>query len=99
MLCGMMLPPAFENELLAWLDARLNERFAQQQPAVFEGVVQMVGAMLSEQLKYDGNACKQEFANEFEQLQKYVDRMQALVENLARIEAARDAPVNSSEMN
>jgi hypothetical protein len=91
MLGGMPLPPEFENELEAWL----RERFARQERKVLEGVIEMVASMLSEQIKSDGNACRQEFANEFEQLQKSVDRMKALVENMARLEAERAEPVST----
>jgi hypothetical protein len=78
----MTLPPAFQDELTAWLDARLNERFARQQRTVLEGVVEMVAAMLSEQLKLGGEACKLEFADEFAKLQDAVDRQQSVVARL-----------------
>jgi len=95
---GMPLPPEFENELLVWLDARLSERFERQQRAVLEGVIKMVAAMLSEQIKSDGEFCRREFAGEFAKIQESVDRMQNIVENMARLEAARAEPV-STKMN
>jgi hypothetical protein len=101
---GMTLPPAFQDELTAWLDARLNERFERQQRLVLEGVVEMVAAMMSEQLKYDGNACRQEFANEFAKLksivadyQSTVDRLHGLIEQMQRLDRA--APGEHSTMN
>ncbi len=78
----MPLPPEFENELLVWLDARLSERFERQQRAVLEGVIKMVAAMLSEQIKSDGEFCRREFAGEFAKIQESVDRMQNIVENM-----------------
>jgi hypothetical protein len=91
MLCGMSLPVEFQNELQAWLDARLDERFKRQQ----QGVIEMVGAMLSEQIRSDGNACRQEFAGEFAKLKSLVaeyqctvDRLHVLIEQMARIDRA-----------
>jgi hypothetical protein len=106
----MSLPPEFENELLHWLDARLEERFARQQRKVLEGVIEMVAAMQTEQIRSDGEFCKRELANEFEkirasvadefaQIQASLNRMQAIVENMARLEAARAAPVDGTKMN
>jgi hypothetical protein len=56
-------------------------------------------AVLSEQIKSDGEVCRREFADEFAQLQASVDRMQIIVENMARLEAARAAPVDGAKMN
>jgi hypothetical protein len=98
MLCGMAMPVEFENELERWLDARLGERFERQQRVVLEGVIKMVAAMLNEQIRSDGEWCRREFAGEFAKIQESVDRMQAIVENMARLEAARAEPV-STKMN
>jgi hypothetical protein len=38
-IAGMPLPPEFENELETWLTRALDERFARQQRAVLEGVI------------------------------------------------------------
>jgi hypothetical protein len=108
MLCGMTLPPEFENELLHWLDARLDERFKRQQRAVLEGVIRMVAAMLSEQIRIDGEAQKRELGEEFAKfeegfakLQSFIDQMQNLTGKLARIDHAlvHGEPVDSTKMN
>jgi hypothetical protein len=81
----MSLPEAFQNELLAWLDARLSERFARQQRTLLEGVVEMVAAMLTEQIKLGGEVCKLELGGlgeEFAKLQDAVDRQQSTVAQL-----------------
>ena len=51
-----------------------------------------------EQIKSDGEFCRREFAGEFAKIQESVDRMQNIVENMARLEAARAEPV-STKMN
>jgi len=76
----MTLPIEFENELENWL----RERFARQRREVLEGVVEMVAAMLTEQIKSDRELWKREFA----QLQESVDQMRTLVENMARLDRA-----------
>jgi hypothetical protein len=105
MLCGMALPIEFENELLRWLDARLTERFARQERKLLEAVVEMVGAMLTEQIKSDGEFCKREFAGEFAKLQSIVaeyqctvDRLQGLLEQMQRLDRAVPGE-HSTKMN
>lgn len=103
----MALPIEFQNELQAWLDARLSERFARQHRAVLEGVIKMVAAMLNEQLKLGGEACKLELGEEFAKLQDAVERqqsivehMQGLIEQMRRLDrAAHGEPVDSTKMN
>jgi hypothetical protein len=104
MLAGMSLPVEFENELLRWLDVRLDERFARQERAVLEGVIKMVASMLNEQIRNDGELCKREFADEFAKLQSIVaeyqstvDRLQGLIEQMQRLDRA--APGEHSTMN
>jgi hypothetical protein len=104
MLAGMSLPVEFENELLRWLDVRLDERFARQERAVLEGVIKMVASMLNEQIRNDGELCKREFAGEFAKLQSIVaeyqstvDRLQGLIEQMQRLDRA--APGEHSTMN
>jgi hypothetical protein len=94
-IAGMALPIEFENELLRWLDARLDERFKRQQRALLEGVVEMVTAMMNEQLKLGGEACKLELGEEFAKLQSLVaeyestvNRLQALFEQMQRLDRA-----------
>jgi hypothetical protein len=96
----MALPIELENELENWL----RERFARQQRAVLEGVVEMVAAMMNEQLKLGGEACKLEFEGEFAKLQSIVaeyqctvDRLQGLIEQMQRLDRA--APGEHSTMN
>jgi DNA anti-recombination protein RmuC len=108
MLGGMSLPAEFENELLRWLDAHLDARFARQERAILEGVVKMVGAMLTEQIRIDGEAQKRELGEEFAKfeegfakLQSFIEQMQNLTEKLARIDhaLAHGEPLGSNRMN
>jgi hypothetical protein len=79
---SMSLPEAFQNELLAWLDARLSERFARQQRTLLEAVIKTIEAMLNEQLRLGGEVCKLELGEEFARLQDAVDRQQSVVADL-----------------
>lgn len=102
MLAGMALPIEFENELLHWLDARLDERFKHQQQAVLEGVIEMVCAMLTEQIRINGAAQNREleekfarFEEGFAKLQSFIEQLQTLTEKLARLDrAAHGEPVD-----
>src|SRR5947208_3542283 len=102
----MTLPPEFENELERWLDARLDERFKRQERQVLEGVIKMVGAMLNEQIRSDGEACKRELEGEFAKfeqgfakLQSALDTMQNLTEKLTRLDRAAHDEVDSTKIN
>jgi hypothetical protein len=101
---GMTMP----DELEAWLDARLTERFERQKRAVLEGVIEMVCAMMSQQIRRDGEAQKLQLAEEFAKfdegfvkLQSFIDQMQNLTGKLARIDHAlvHGEPVDSTKMN
>jgi hypothetical protein len=93
---GMALPEAFENELLRWLDTRLDERFKRQQRTLLEGVVEMVAAMLTEQLKYDVAARGKELEQLGAKIQASFDRIEGVLEQQAdRIDrAVRGEPVD-----
>jgi allophanate hydrolase subunit 1 len=92
----MTLPPEFENELLHWLDARFDERFKRQQRALLEGVVEMVAAMLTEQIKYDGAAREKELQQLGAKIQASLDRIEGVMEQQTeRIDRAmRGEPVD-----
>jgi hypothetical protein len=96
----MALPVEFENELENWL----RERFARHERVILRGVVEMVTAMMNEQLKLGGEVCKFELGEEFTKLQslvaeyqRTVDRLQSLFEQMQRLDRA--APGEHSTMN
>jgi allophanate hydrolase subunit 1 len=84
------------DELERWLDTRLDERFKRQQRALLEGVVEMVAAMLTEQIKYDGAAREKELEQLGAKIQAALDRIEGVLEQQAeRIDrAARGEPVD-----
>jgi hypothetical protein len=84
------------DELERWLDTRLDERFKRQQRALLEGVVEMVAAMLTEQIKYDGAAREKELEQLSAKIQAAFDRIEGMLEQQAdRIDrAARGEPLD-----
>jgi hypothetical protein len=96
MLCGMALPAEFENELLRWLDARLDERFARQEQALLTLMLKMLESILDETLRHNGEAREKELEQLGAKIQAAFDRIQGVLEQQAdRIDrAARGEPVD-----
>jgi ElaB/YqjD/DUF883 family membrane-anchored ribosome-binding protein len=96
MLCGMSLPVEFQNELQAWLDARLDERFKRQQQALLTLMLKLLESMLNETLRHNGEAHGRELEQLSAKIQAAFDRIEGMLEHQqARIDrAVRGEPVD-----
>jgi hypothetical protein len=83
------------------LDRWLTERLARERQATLELVKKLVEGLLTERFRRDGEACKREFELEFAKLECSIDKVQNLIEKLARLDrAAHNEPVvDSVKMN
>jgi hypothetical protein len=96
MLAGMALPEAFQNELEAWLDARLDERLVAERKTMLEMVIKLVTFLLDEQIQRDGEARGRELEQLRANIQAAFDRIEGVLEQQAqRIDrATRGEPVD-----
>jgi hypothetical protein len=94
--CGMALPPAFQDELQAWLDARLDERLVAERKTMLEMVIKLVTFLFDEHIQRDGEARGRELEQLRANIQASLDRMLGVLEQQTeRIHrAARGEPVD-----
>jgi hypothetical protein len=88
----MSLPIEFQNELEAWLDARL----VAERKKMLEMVIKLVVFLFDEQAQRDGEARGQELEQLGAKIQASFDRIEGVLEQQAdRIDrAARGEPVD-----
>jgi hypothetical protein len=92
----MALPVEFENELLRWLDGRLDERLVAERKTMLEMVIKLVAFLFDEQLQRDGAARAKELEQLGANIQTTLDRMLGVLEQQTeRIDrAVRGEPVD-----
>jgi NADH dehydrogenase FAD-containing subunit len=92
----MSLPVEFENELQAWLDACLDERFKRQQEALLTLVLKLLESILNETLRHNGEAHEKELEQLGLKIQASLDRIEGVMEQQTeRIDrVARGEPID-----
>jgi hypothetical protein len=95
-IAGMALPIEFENELLRWLDARLDERLVAERKKMLEMVIKLVVFLFDEQIQRDGEARGQELEQLNAKIQAAFDRLEGVLEKQADCidRAVRGEPVD-----
>ena len=79
----MSLPVEFQNELQAWLDARLDERFKRQQQALLTLVLKLLESILNETLRHNGAAREKELEQLGTKIKAALDRIEGVLERQA----------------